>query len=101
MFAHGLEIQENEQGTTLKVKIKPGAGKNGFDGLHNGMIKISVTASPEKFKANRALISLLAKITGIPKSDIHILKGQKDRTKTILFSSMTADELLHLILPYI
>ncbi|MEZ5919107.1 MAG: DUF167 domain-containing protein [Alphaproteobacteria bacterium] len=47
------------------------------------LYKIYVTAPPEDGKANKAMIALLAKTLGIPKSALKITRGLTSRDKTI------------------
>jgi len=50
------------------------------------MLRVWVTAAPEKGRANRALLKLLAKTWRIPQSQLQIIAGDKNRNKTILIS---------------
>lgn len=47
------------------------------------VLKCSVTAVPEKGKANQALIELLAKILHLPKTSIRVSGGETQRLKTL------------------
>ena len=72
----------------LQVRLTPKASRTGVQGWMTDadnmrVLKVAVTAVPEKGKANKALITFLAKSWGIAKSDIEILKGQTDRHKTL------------------
>ncbi|MEE9374844.1 MAG: DUF167 domain-containing protein [Rhizobiaceae bacterium] len=49
--------------------------------------RIYVTAAPDDGKANKAILKLLAKELGVPKSNLSIIIGKKTRDKTILLSS--------------
>jgi hypothetical protein len=62
------------------VRLTPKGGRDAFDGLArdaNGkpMLKARVAAAPEDGEANAALISLLAKAFGVPKSAVTIMRG--------------------------
>lgn len=46
-------------------------------------LRARVTAAPEKGRANAALIALLAKTWGVPKSALDVASGQSDRSKVI------------------
>jgi hypothetical protein len=46
-------------------------------------LKVSVTAAPERGKANAALLSLLAKAWRLPKSALSLVTGATDRRKVI------------------
>ncbi len=77
------------EGLRLFVRLTPNARRNGFSALMQNaegqtVLKISVTAVPEKGKANAALIKLLAKEWKLAKSQIEITAGQTDRYKTLL-----------------
>lgn len=47
------------------------------------MLKVLVTAAPEKGKANEALIKLLSEYFDIPKGVISIIRGETERNKLI------------------
>ncbi|MEX3011761.1 DUF167 family protein [Hoeflea sp. TYP-13] len=77
-------------GLQLFVRLTPGASKDGIDGIEEGAdgrayLKIRVRAVPEKGRANRALIALLAKRGGVAKSSIKVTSGETHRMKTLLF----------------
>lgn len=72
----------------ITVKLTPGAKKNEVgvwetDAAGARFLRVSVTAAPEKGKANAALIKLLAKHWGVPKSAITIVRGETSRVKVI------------------
>ncbi len=72
----------------LTVKLTPKASKNEIqgwqdDGQGGNILKVSVTAIPEKGKANRALIKLLAKKLKLPASSISIISGETSRIKKV------------------
>lgn len=75
----------------ITVKLTPKAKRNAVQGWAEGqdgakILKVSVTAAPEKGKANAALIDLLAKEWRIPKSAIEIVRGETERVKIIELS---------------
>lgn len=75
---------------TLLVKLTPKAAQDRIGEwaeTEKGekILKVYVTAVPEKGKANDALIALLSKAWKIPKSSIEIIKGGTDRLKTLRF----------------
>ncbi|MCP5504234.1 MAG: DUF167 domain-containing protein [Chlamydiales bacterium] len=67
----------------ISVKVLPKSSKNEIVGWENDVLKVRLTAVPEKGKANEALISLLAKEYGVPKSAITILKGTSSQRKVV------------------
>jgi uncharacterized protein (TIGR00251 family) len=78
----------------LAVRVTPKASRNEVTGLHtaaDGAVSLSVkvTAAPDKGKANKAVISLLAKKIGVAKSTLALVKGETDRNKTFQISGNT------------
>lgn len=70
----------------LRVKITPKASKNAILGHmddEHKTLKISVTAAPEKGKANQAVIEILCKEYKVPKSNIKIISGHTSQIKLI------------------
>ncbi len=49
---------------TLKVKVVPGASRTQLSGWLGDMLKVRVSAPPEKGKANAAVEALLARDVG-------------------------------------
>ena len=88
-------LRETRDGIALLVRLKPGASASRIEGLQvldDGRValQVRVTAVPEKGKANKALIALLAKAFKLPKSDIEITAGSNDRRKTLVFAGPPA-----------
>jgi uncharacterized protein (TIGR00251 family) len=70
-----------EGGTRLRLRVKPGARKTAIVGSHGGALKLSVAAPPERGKANRAVVALLAKALGLPSSAVTIASGETSQDK--------------------
>lgn len=75
----------------LKVKVQPNASFNQILGWENNELKIKLTASPEKGKANEALIKLLAKHLRLPLSSIEVISGTTSRHKKLLIKKFNID----------
>ena len=97
MEAKELEIHEAEDGSYIKVKLHPQAGRNSIDGIQEGKLKVNVTSPPEKGKANEALLKLLSRILGIAKSNIEIVSGETSREKVILVKGFDAEKIKSLL----
>ncbi len=80
----GLELTEVKEGTRLRLRVKPGGTRNAVIGPHGGALKVSVVAAPEKGKANRAVVELLARALSVPLASIEILSGEASSDKTVL-----------------
>lgn len=75
-------------GILVTLRVTPNAGADRIDGAENRddgttVLRIRVTAVPDKGKANAAVIALLAKAVGVPKSAITLVSGDTARTKTL------------------
>ncbi|MEK7620553.1 MAG: DUF167 domain-containing protein [Patescibacteria group bacterium] len=65
----------------ITAHVKPGARQNSLEWLDEDTVKISVTVAPEKGKANKAVIELLAEELGVAKSTIELIRGGTARMK--------------------
>jgi uncharacterized protein (TIGR00251 family) len=96
-------FQAVPQGLQVRLRVTPKASRDAIgdvvaDGQGNGVLKIAVTAVPEKGNANAAVIKLLAKSWRLRKSDLDIVQGATDRNKTLLIAG-NGKELLSLLSP--
>lgn len=67
-------------GTTIPVRVTPNARANKVV-IEGEVIKIGVTAPPADGAANAAVLVLLAKALGVPKSRLKLVHGLKSRDK--------------------
>lgn len=88
-----LAIDEDEEGVVFAVRVSPRAKRNAIGGIHDGMLKISLTAPPVEGAANAALIKLLAKTLGVSKSSVTIVSGQSSRTKRVRIVGVDAERI--------
>ena len=91
-----LPFQVNTDHVRLSVKLTPNAGRDGIDGVEADaggemLLKARVTAAPEKGKANKALIELLAKSLKLPKSSMSVISGDTARKKILRIDGDTEE----------
>lgn len=72
---------------TLHVRVTPNAGVNRIDGTElrddgNAVLRVRVTAVPDRGKANGAVTGLLAKALAVPKTAVVLVQGETARLKT-------------------
>ena len=79
-----IRIAEHREGCILPVRAQPGARRRGIVGEHHGALKIAVLASPEKGKANAALLDVLSDVLDLSRSQIVLAGGLTSRDKTFL-----------------
>ncbi len=88
-----LKISTEENGVLLSVKVVPGASRTRFAGELDGRAKLAVAAPPERGKANKALITFLAKLLGLRARDVTVIAGHTSPQKTIRIEGTTPDAL--------
>jgi len=74
----------------LHVRVQPKARANAVVGWRGETLRVSVTATPEDGKANRAVIVLLADSLGIAASSIRLVRGASSRDKWFRLPAGTA-----------
>ncbi|MGQ4001797.1 DUF167 domain-containing protein [Francisellaceae bacterium CB299] len=67
----------------LSIYVQPNSSKNEIVGEYNGMLKIKIKAPADSGKANKELVSFLAKYLNLKKNQITIIKGHISRQKIV------------------
>lgn len=67
-------------GTEIAVRVTPKASRDRIV-AEDGDIRIYTTVAPEDGKANAAVVKLLAKAVGVPKSRLVLIRGATARDK--------------------
>jgi len=70
----------------IKVRVRPRSGKREVEVAQSGEVTVSIVSPPEKGKANREVIELLARHFGLPVSRVRIVGGGASRHKIVEFS---------------
>ena len=78
------EIRGTGAGARLRLRVRPGAPRDEIRGVHDGALVLAVTAAPERGKANRAVLGLLARRLGVPKNTLELVSGETSRDKVVL-----------------
>jgi uncharacterized protein (TIGR00251 family) len=88
-------VREVDEGVVFLAKIVPGSNSpTRICGLHDGMLKVKVSAAPEKGKANQSLLKFLAGKLGLKKNAISIVSGRTSPIKQIQVKGLSTDTLL-------
>lgn len=82
-----------QNGLLLSTKVSPKASLNKIVKWEHDALKILVTAPPDKNLANNSVIELLSAAFKIPKSQIQLFRGQKQRKKIFLFIGQEKEDL--------
>ncbi len=75
-------------GTLLAVKVRPGSRERSVGDVVGGRLRVAVTVPPEKGKANKELIALLAEKLNVPKREVEIKSGETSREKTVMLHGL-------------
>ncbi len=94
-----LDLQQSDLGVLVPVKVVPGASRSRVVGILDGALKVAVAAPPEKGKANKALIKILAEIFDLPKNRVSIEHGQSSHHKIVLLHGADADHVRDRLAP--
>lgn len=92
-----LNLSEIPDGVRFDVLAKPKASRNAVIGIHDGALKIAVTAAPERGKANKAIINMLSKQLKIPKNSIKIVSGETSSRKIIEINGVSSGVIKKLV----
>ncbi|MBC7976099.1 MAG: YggU family protein [Myxococcales bacterium] len=82
---------------TVDILVQPRASRAKIGPMHDGRIKIAVTAPPVDGEANAAVIELFAKQLGIARGDIEVVAGASSRRKTLRIAHVTAQQIAELV----
>ena len=67
-------------GTEIALRVTPNASRNMVK-QEDGGLRVYVTSVPEGGKANAAVVKLLSKAVGVPKTRLELVRGQTSRDK--------------------
>lgn len=86
----------------IQLHVKPGAnkGREGVAHVTDTAIELCVAAQPRDGEANKAVIQVLSKVLGVPKSRLSLRHGFKSRDKTVVLGEVEGDgqEFAHQVL---
>jgi uncharacterized protein len=78
--------------TRLRLRVIPGSPRACVVGRHGEAWKLRVTAPPERGKANKAVLDLLAEALAVEPAELRLVAGHSGRNKTVEVSGLSADE---------
>ena len=81
-----------EPTTRLRIRVSPGARTTELVGRQGDAWKVRVAASPEKGRANAALIGLLARRLRVAPAELTLVAGRGGRDKVVELRGLGADE---------
>jgi hypothetical protein len=88
--------EETGGAVLLRLKVSPGAAKQKILGPYGDRLKLAVRSPPEKGKANKEIVAMLAKALGVTKKQIAIVAGDTSSEKTVRIEGVAVGEVLGL-----
>ena len=81
-------FRRSAEGLLLQIRVTPNASTDSCAGIWRGAdneerLALRVTAPPDKGRANKAVVKLVASLFDLPKSAVRVSAGEKDRLKTL------------------
>ena len=81
-------FRTHDDGLLIFLRVTPRADRDALEGMEHRegdicRLKLRVRAVADKGAANKAVIALLAKLLGTPKSALSLTAGSTDRNKTV------------------
>src|SRR3978361_1979009 len=85
-----LVLRGVDGAVALDVLVQPRASRAKLGPIHDGRLKIAVTAPPVDGEANAAVIQVLSKRLGVARSTVEVSAGASSRRKTVRIGSPRA-----------
>ncbi|MCD6409681.1 MAG: YggU family protein [Candidatus Verstraetearchaeota archaeon] len=91
-------IKPHKEGVLLTIHVKPSSPRRGIHlDPQTQQLEVHVKSPPHRGKANQEAIKLLAKHLKIPQTNITIVAGHHQPTKTLLIRGVTISHLEELL----
>jgi uncharacterized protein (TIGR00251 family) len=87
-----IALETADGGVVVPLRVRAGSRRTGLAGVHDGALRIDVTAAPERGKANRAVVELLSEVLGVAKRDVQLVSGATSSSKRVLVVSLGVEE---------
>ncbi len=84
---------------SLSIYVQPRASRVGVIGLHDGRLKLAITAPPVEGQANSQVIAFLAKLFRVPKGSISLESGSQSRSKRLTIGGISLAEAARVLSP--
>ncbi len=88
--ADGLKLDERGGAVFMAVHAVPHSKGESIAGLHGESLRVKVQSPPEKGRANKDVIGLLATVLGVRRSRVEIVSGHASRAKRVRVEGLTA-----------
>jgi uncharacterized protein (TIGR00251 family) len=90
----GFQVDEVEEGIRFRIKVQAKARREEIGGVIGAALRVRVNAPALEGRANKAVISLLAKGLQVSKGSIKITAGERSALKTVVVAGLRPAEAL-------
>jgi uncharacterized protein (TIGR00251 family) len=88
-----VPVRETREGTVrIEVEAKPRSRESRIAGVRNGALVVHLAAPPVDGEANAELVATLARLLGIARRDVTIVRGQGARSKVVEVRGLSGAE---------
>jgi len=91
----GRPWRATKTGLVLAVRLTPKSSRDAIRGIEPALdgprLAVVVRANPDKGEANAAMLAVLAKWLGVPKSRLVLSAGGKSRSKSVAIAGDAAE----------
>lgn len=85
-------VNAQQDGVVIALFVQPRASKNSLCGLQGEELKVRLTSPPVEGAANKLSCTFFAKLLGVSKSSVTLIRGDKSRHKQIVVEGVSLDE---------
>ncbi len=82
----------SETKARISLRVQPNASKDRIAGKTEDGWKITLTAPPVDGRANQACLLFLSKLLRLPRTSIHIIRGETSRQKLVEVNGLSLSE---------
>ncbi len=87
-------LSPHARGVVIAFHVQPNAPRTEVQGEHGGALKLRLAAPPVDGKANDTLVRWVAERTGVARSAVELISGEKDRRKRVLIATAISTDAL-------
>jgi uncharacterized protein (TIGR00251 family) len=89
--APAMIVRDDAGAIAFDVLVQPRASRTKIGPVHDGRLKLAVTAPPVDGEANAAVVELVAEALGITRGAVEVIAGLTSRRKTVRVRGVARD----------
>jgi uncharacterized protein len=94
-------VEKQIPSTMIEVRVQPKASRTSMVLEPDGRIRVALTAPPVEGAANAALREFMAKVLGVARTSVVLVKGEKSRDKTLCVNGLGEKKVNVLLAVYV